>query len=167
MKTKDRPFEGVLGNTVELRTIERLLASPRAEFNVSDLARMTGVSRGSSTLVIRTFLEFGIIEAAGMRAGVEYFRLREDDPLTLSVIAFNDMLLQKTHPDVSGILDEIEGEGDKVGQAVRSQSNAFHSTTVDATAKPSQRQTAREDGSEVRVGRNDRRSADGFNIDSK
>jgi len=167
MKTKDRPFEGVLGNTVELRTIERLLASPRAEFNVSDLARMTGVSRGSSTLVVRTFLEFGIIEAAGMRAGVEYFRLREDDPLTLSVIAFNDMLLQKTHPDVSGILDEIEGEGERAGQAARCQFGTFHSTTIDAAAKPSQRQTVREDGSEIRAGQNDRRSVDGFNIDSK
>ncbi len=28
MKTNDRPFEGVLGNTVELRVLERLIASP-------------------------------------------------------------------------------------------------------------------------------------------
>jgi len=167
MKTKDRPFEGVLGNTVELRTIERLLASPRSEFNVSDLARMTGVSRGSSTRVVRTFADFGIIESTGMHAGVEYFRLREDDPLTLSIIVFNDVLLQKTHPDVSGILDEIEGEGERAGQAARCQFGTFHSTTTDAAAKPSQRQTVREDGSEIRAGQNDRRSADGFNIDSK
>lgn len=45
MRTKDRPFEGILGNTVELRILEKLIAQPDAEFNVSELGTITGVSR--------------------------------------------------------------------------------------------------------------------------
>jgi len=110
MKTKNRPFEGVLGNTVELRTLERLLASPRSEFNVSELGRMTGVSRESAGLVVSKFTEWGMLNLAGRKGNFDLYALNQDDQLIRSMKEFNDGLILKMFPEVGEVLDEIEEE---------------------------------------------------------
>ncbi len=106
MKTKNRPFEGILGNTVELRILERLLASPDAEFNVSELGTMAGVHRDSASKVIEKFLRWNILVRKS-RGKMDFFRLNTEEPLVTSVNALNDSIIMQMFPEVEETLMEM------------------------------------------------------------
>jgi hypothetical protein len=107
MKTNDRPFEGVLGNTVELRVMERLIASPGTEFNVAELSAMTGVHRDSASKVISKFLRWNVLVRT-TRGKMDFYRLNSDEPLVISINAMNDSLIMQMFPDVKAVLDGVE-----------------------------------------------------------
>jgi len=104
MKTKDRPFEGMLGNTVELRVLERLIASPETEFNVAELSNMTGVHRDSASKVINKFLRWNVLVRTN-KGKMDFYRLNSDEPLVISINAFNDSLIMQMFPEVKATLD--------------------------------------------------------------
>ena len=107
MKTNDRPFEGVLGNTVELRVLERLIASPGTEFNVAELSAMTGVHRDSASKVINKFLRWNVL-ARTTKGKMDFYRLNPDEPLVISINAMNDSLIMQMFPDVKAVMDVME-----------------------------------------------------------
>ncbi|MHC1681900.1 MAG: hypothetical protein AB6733_02910 [Clostridiaceae bacterium] len=109
MKTKDRPFEGVLGNTVELRVLERLIASPGTEFNVAELSNMTGVHRDSASKVINKFLRWNVLVRT-TKGKMDFYRLNSDEPLVISINALNDSLIMQMFPDAKAVLDGMEEE---------------------------------------------------------
>ena len=70
------PFGGVLGRTIELTALDFLLGFPTKEFNVSELARASEISRPSARDVILKFLEWGLLEEAGQHGNADYYRLK-------------------------------------------------------------------------------------------
>lgn len=130
MKTADRPFEGVFGNTVELRMMERLIASPRAEFNITELASMCSMHRDSASKVIEKFVTWNILVQTAKRGNMDLFRLNENEPLVEAINAFNDSLLIQMFPEVEEAFEEIEGNID-IGKSVISTKGPFISTTVE------------------------------------
>jgi len=108
MKTNDRPFEGVLGNTAELRVLERLIASPNTEFNVTELSYMTGVHRDSASKVINNFLRWNVLLRT-TKGKMDFYRLNCDEPLVVSINAFNDSLIMQMFPEVKA---DAEGQED-------------------------------------------------------
>lgn len=116
MKTLNRPFEGILGNTKELRVLERLIASPRIEFNPTDLGRMTGVSRDSAIKTIEKLTQWNIIIFSSRKGNMDFFKLNEEEPMVIALKAFNDSIIVQMFPEVVDELDQIE-EGHSPGQA--------------------------------------------------
>ena len=49
------PFEGIFGDSRELRLIQFLLPTKGLEFNISELARETGISRQTMIKLVRKF----------------------------------------------------------------------------------------------------------------
>jgi len=72
-----RPFKGVLGDTSELRIIEHLLASS-CDFNISELARATQVSRPTVHKAVRKLLECGVLQVHSTRGNMRFYGLNED-----------------------------------------------------------------------------------------
>ncbi len=107
MKTKDRPFEGLLGNTVELRVLERLIASPETEFNVAELSNMTGVHRDSASKVINKFLRWNVLVRT-TKGKMDFYRLNSDEPSVISINALNDSLIMQMFPEVKAVVDSME-----------------------------------------------------------
>ena len=107
MRTMANPFEGILGNTVELRILERLIASPRMEFNIADLSRMVEVHRDSASKAIQKLLKWNILEK--MEYGPR-FRLNEQEPLVVALKAFNDSIIIQMFPEVVESLEELISE---------------------------------------------------------
>ncbi|HOE52842.1 MAG TPA: hypothetical protein PKO24_04335 [Methanomassiliicoccales archaeon] len=107
MKTNDRPFEGILGNTVELRILERLIASPDAEFNVAELSSMTGVHRDSASKVINKFVGWNVLVRT-TKGKMDFYRLNSDEPLVVSINAFNDSLIMQMFPEVRAAMESVE-----------------------------------------------------------
>ncbi len=58
-----RPFEGIFGNTCELRLIEFMLPLDDMYFNVSELAEEAGVSRTTAGKIAKKFIDWGIFRA--------------------------------------------------------------------------------------------------------
>lgn len=84
------PFEGILGNTIELRVIEHLLCLPSKDFNISELARSAGVSRPAADRVAKKFARWGIVEALPKRGNMIFYRLNEKSHFVISIHSFNE-----------------------------------------------------------------------------
>ncbi|MEA2035775.1 MAG: hypothetical protein U9N40_09935 [Euryarchaeota archaeon] len=65
--TRPRPFEGVFGNTCELRLLEFLLALDDMKFNITELSEEAEVSRVTVGRVVRKFVKWGILTATNDR----------------------------------------------------------------------------------------------------
>jgi len=65
--TRPRPFEGVFGNTCELRLLEFLLALDDMEFNITELSEEAEVSRVTVGRVVKKFVEWDILTATNDR----------------------------------------------------------------------------------------------------
>ena len=131
MKTTDRPFEGILGNTVELRIIEKLIAMPDAEFNVTELGNMSGVHRDSASKVIEKFLRWNIIQKVSRRGNMDLFQLNSDEPLVISMNTFNDSIIMQMFPEVEEALEDMALEPIIAPGKTNERRGPFVSTTSD------------------------------------
>jgi DNA-binding transcriptional ArsR family regulator len=94
----DRPFEGILGNTVELRLFEYLLSLPKRDFNITELTKVSGVSRTSVDRTIKEFLAWGITKEVSHRGNMTFYALNEDSQIVKALSALNHSLLEKMCP---------------------------------------------------------------------
>lgn len=108
VKTNYLPFEGILGHTVELRIMERLIASPDVEFNITELAEMAGVHRDSASLVIQKFLRWNMLTLTSRKGNVDRFKLNPEEPLVTFFTAFNEAIIMQLFPEMEGVLGEDE-----------------------------------------------------------
>ena len=90
-----KAFEGLLGNNCELRIIEFLLGLDDIEFNVSELAGETGVSRPTVTRVIKKFVEWDVMKIAKVHAGHNYYQLNHESPFVVLFESLNNLLIER------------------------------------------------------------------------
>jgi len=100
------PFEGLLGNTCELRVLEHLLATPRLDFNITELQRLSGVSRTSVDRVTKKFLDWGIVRIVDTRGNMNFYSLNGDSRIVESVYDFNDSILESISPGLSQLVED-------------------------------------------------------------
>ena len=74
---QSQPFKGVLGDTSELRIIERLLSST-SDLNITELSKVTQVSRPTVHKAVRKLLECGVIEVHATRGNMKFYGLSTD-----------------------------------------------------------------------------------------
>ncbi|MDE4907757.1 ArsR family transcriptional regulator [Methanogenium marinum] len=88
-----RPFEGVFGNTCEMRLLEFLLPLEGIEFNVTELSEEAGVSRVTTGKVVRKFVEWGILNASNTR--ISQYSINPDSPIVQSIDSMNNSLIER------------------------------------------------------------------------
>lgn len=88
-----RPFEGVFGNTCELRLIEFLLPLEGISFNVTELSEEAGVSRVTTGKVVKKFVEWGVLEVT--EGGVPEYSINVRSPIVQSVDMMNQSLIER------------------------------------------------------------------------
>lgn len=104
MKQSERPFEGILGNTIELRFLENLMANGYSRFNKKELCEVAGLARASTDKAIASFLQWGIIKVVEKHGPMTLYALDLDSPLVICMNRFNDAIILRMNPD---LLDEI------------------------------------------------------------
>ena len=67
----------MLGDTSELRIIEQLLAST-CDLNITELSKVTQVSRPTVHKAVRKLLECGVIKVNSTRGNMKFYGLSED-----------------------------------------------------------------------------------------
>ncbi len=88
-----QPFDGVLGNSSELRLLEFLLPLHDVEFNISELADEVTVSRVTITRVIKKFVEKDILKTRRV-APVNYYSLNYASPIVQWFQDGNNVLIE-------------------------------------------------------------------------
>jgi DNA-binding transcriptional ArsR family regulator len=131
MKTVNKPFERILGNTKELRILERLIASPNIEFNTTDLGKMTGVSRDSATKAIENLTRWNILSFTERMGNMDFYKLNSEEPMVMAIKAFNDSIIIRLFPEVSDALEEMEKEQNHLNHELNIQTGPFVSTILE------------------------------------
>ena len=99
MKKKEIPFEGLLGNTSELRLLEHLMSLSRFDFNISELSRVSGVTRPPVDKVVKKFADWGVVEVLSRRGNMTFYKLNEDSLIVQTMVAFNNALIESMFPE--------------------------------------------------------------------
>lgn len=86
-----RPFEGVFGNTCELRLLEFLLPLDDMKFNITELSEEAGVSRVTVGRVVKKFVEWGILTATNDR--IPQYSINSASPIVRSIDIMNNALI--------------------------------------------------------------------------
>ena len=73
---EDKPFEGMFGNSCEIKMFEYLLSCPNFDFNISELGKIIGISRSSANTIVKRFLKWGILEKRKKRPTKKLLRKR-------------------------------------------------------------------------------------------
>ncbi len=104
------PFEGLFGDTSELRTIQFLLPVSGLRFNISELARETRISRQTMIRVVAKLTKWNILKIAGRHGGANYYALNQDSGF---IKAFEDL--------DNLIIEQMESEESRIKMAAASQ----------------------------------------------
>jgi len=87
------PFEGLLGNNSELRTLEFLLPMHGVEFNISELADEMKVTRQTLSKVLKKYDDWGLVKSRISGQAI-FYSINEDSPLVKSIVQFNNVLIE-------------------------------------------------------------------------
>jgi len=88
-----RPFEGLFGNTCELRILEFLLPLSDMEFNVTELAEEAGISRVTAGRVVKKFVACGLLNVGAGK--VPLYSINTDSSIVRRVDDLNNALIEK------------------------------------------------------------------------
>ena len=101
-----KPFEGIFGNTPELRMLEFLLPLEGIDFNITELAEEVGISRPTAQKIVKKFLEYDILKISSEKGGVRYYELNPSSPFVRLIDEINNVLIAKmVGPEV---MQEVE-----------------------------------------------------------
>lgn len=89
-----RPFDGLLGNNSELRTLEFLLPQHGVEYNISELAEEVDVTRQTMAKVIRNFEYWKLVNPIRMERNIVYYSINDSSPLVQSLKQLNNVLIE-------------------------------------------------------------------------
>jgi hypothetical protein len=103
-----KPFEGLLGNSKELRAIQKLMSMPDYDFNISELSRAIGVSRNSAMAITEKFLEWGLLVKKMRRGNMDFYTLDHKSPVVMAMESLNDSLIMRMFPEVEEAIEEVD-----------------------------------------------------------
>lgn len=92
---QDKPFEGILGNSSEVRVLENLLACQGLEMNISELSEMSDISRSLVITSMKRLLKWNVVEITKEVGRINLYKLNVDSPLTQKIIEFDNALIDK------------------------------------------------------------------------
>ena len=90
-----KPFEGIFGNTCELRIIEFLLPLKGIGFNISELAEEAGVSRATAAKVINKFIGYGIMTVSREQDGTKHYKVNPGSPFVKLFEDLNNIIIEE------------------------------------------------------------------------
>lgn len=92
-KDETPPFEYLLGETSELRLIEKLLSMPAFEFSITELAQTAGLSRLSTYRALRKFEEWALVSPLSRGKRTRY-QLNSESRIVHAFYDFNHALIE-------------------------------------------------------------------------
>jgi predicted transcriptional regulator len=89
------PFEKLFGDTSELRVIESLIPKKGYNFNITEIAEESDISRQAAIPVVKKFLEWELIKLDSKRGNANYYTVNEDSDFIKAFKDINKSLIKK------------------------------------------------------------------------
>jgi len=89
------PFEGLFGDTSELRVIQYLLPLRGLEFNVSELARGTGISRQTMVSVTKKLTKWNVLKLTGRHGNANYYAINDESIFVEAFESLNNFIIEQ------------------------------------------------------------------------
>ncbi len=89
------PFEKLFGDTSELRIIESIISKRGYDFNMTEIAEESDISRQAAIPVVKKFLEWGLIKLDSKRGNANYYTVNEDSDFIRAFKDINRSLIEK------------------------------------------------------------------------
>lgn len=90
----NKPFEGILGNSSELKMIEYLLPLDEIEFNITELSKDVGISRPTTTEIVNKFVKWGILKLTRTTGNMTYYSINYKSPIVKSIEQLNNTIIE-------------------------------------------------------------------------
>jgi hypothetical protein len=101
-----RPFEGVFGDTSELKVIQFLLPLSDLEFNISEIARSIGVSRQTLEPVIKKLTKWNVLKVVSKHGNARYYAMNKNSGFIEAFENLNNCIIEQMLGE--GTLSQIE-----------------------------------------------------------
>jgi hypothetical protein len=89
------PFEGLFGDTSELRVVQFLMPLKGLEFNISELARSTGISRQTMISVTKKLTKWNVLKLTCRHGNANYYAINEDSMFIEAFEALNNCIVEQ------------------------------------------------------------------------
>lgn len=90
-----RPFEGVFGDTTELKVIQFLLPLGDLEFNISEISRSVGVSRQTLVPVIKKLTKWNVLKIVSVHGNAKYYAMNKDSGFIEAFENLNNCVIEQ------------------------------------------------------------------------
>jgi DNA-binding transcriptional regulator GbsR (MarR family) len=87
------PFEKIFGYTSELRVIESLLPNKNRDFNITELAEESDISRQAAIPVVKKFLQWNLLKIDSKRGNANYYKVNEDSDFIKAFREINNSII--------------------------------------------------------------------------
>lgn len=89
------PFEKIFGDTSELRVIESLLPNKDRDFNITEIADESDISRQAAIPVVKKFLEWNLLKIDSKRGNANYYKVNEDSDFIKAFREINNSIITR------------------------------------------------------------------------
>lgn len=76
-------------------------ATPKLNFNITELAKKSGVSHQSTDHVLEKFLHWKVVYPADHRGNMNFYAINLRSPIVRSLYAFNEALIGELYPHLA------------------------------------------------------------------
>ncbi|MGB4652401.1 winged helix-turn-helix domain-containing protein [Methanothrix sp.] len=90
-----RPFEGVFGDSSELKVIQFLLPLSDLEFNISEIARNVGVSRQTLVPVIKKLTKWNVLKVVSRHGNAKYYAMNKESGFIEAFENLNNRIIEQ------------------------------------------------------------------------
>ena len=87
------PFEKIFGDTSELRVIESLLPNKNRDFNITEIAEESDISRQAAIPVVKKFLQWDLLKIDSKRGNANYYKINEDSDFIKAFREINNSII--------------------------------------------------------------------------
>jgi DNA-binding MarR family transcriptional regulator len=94
VKDMNRPFEGLFGNSSELRMIEYLLPLEGIEFNITELSKEIRVPRIIATRTAKKFVEWGLLNSTRDAGSTTRYSINHESHIVKCIEQLNNVIIE-------------------------------------------------------------------------
>ncbi len=87
------PFEKIFGDTSELRVIESLLPNKNRDFNITEIAEESDISRQAAIPVVKKLLQWNLLKIDSKRGNANYYKVNEDSDFIKAFREINNSII--------------------------------------------------------------------------
>ena len=89
------PFEKIFGDTSELRVIESLLPNKNRDFNITEIAEESDISRQAAIPVVKKLLQWNLLKIDSKRGNANYYKVNEDSDFIKAFREINNSIITR------------------------------------------------------------------------